>query len=147
MKFILTLVFVISVLTSKIVFGAEGCLIGSKLYTVEAIPALGVVLATDLQVYAPPSVTTDACFSGTTSTAKACFACESGGNVVLVVGATPLLYVVTCSGGPLGLGYGATRGTYYSDYVLECNLDDSSWLFGAAAGLVGIFVIRKRNKP
>lgn len=35
------------------------------------------------------------------------------------------------------------------DYTttVECNLDDHSWLFGAAAGLFGIFIIRKRNKP
>jgi len=125
-------------------FAAEGCLIGPQLYTVGATPALGVVLAADLQVYVGPPVTTDACFSGTSSTSKACFACVSGGKVVLVVGATPLLYVVTCEGFPLG--YLATRGTYYSDYVLECNLDDHSWLFGAAAGLFGILIIRKRNK-
>lgn len=34
------------------------------------------------------------------------------------------------------------------DYTttVECNLDDHSWLFGAAAGLFGILIIRKRNK-
>jgi hypothetical protein len=144
MKFLVILLIVIST-CFKIAFAAEGCLIGSKLYTVAATPAVGVVLATDLQVYVIPSVTTDACFSGTSSTAKACFACEIGGRVMLVVGATPLLYVVTCEGGILGL-YGATRGTYYSDYVLECNLDDYSWALGAAAGLFGVFVIKRRNK-
>lgn len=30
--------------------------------------------------------------------------------------------------------------------MVDCNLDDHSWLFGAAAGLFGIFIIRKRNK-
>jgi hypothetical protein len=145
MKFLVTLLIIIST-CFKITFAAEGCLIGSQLYTVGATPAVGVVLATDLQVYVPPSVTTDACFSGTSSTVKACFACVNGGSVILVVGATPLLYIVTCEGGFLGLGYGATRGTYYSDYVLECNLDDYSWTFAAAAGLFGVFVIKRRNK-
>ncbi len=147
MKFLFIIIFVISIGTSTGALAAEGCLIGSKLYTVEATPDVGVVLATDLKVYVTPSITTDACFSGTSSTAKACFACEDGGKVILVVGATPLLYVVTCEGGFLGLGYGATRGTYYSDYVLECNLDDQSWFLGAAVGLFGIIIIRKRSKP
>lgn len=136
----------ITTICSTIVFAGEGCLIGSKLYTVGATPDLGVVLATDLQVYVTPSITRDACFSGTSSTNKTCFACENGGKVILAVGATPLLYVVTCEGGLLGLGYGATRGTYYSEYVLECNLDEYTWTLGAAAGIFGIFIIRKRNK-
>ncbi|WP_344848944.1 hypothetical protein [Pedobacter jeongneungensis] len=40
----------------------------------------------------------------------------------------------------------------YGDLVtytptLQCNLDDYSWTFGAAASIFGIFVIRRRNKP
>lgn len=40
----------------------------------------------------------------------------------------------------------------YGDLVtyiptVECNLDHYSWAFGTAAGLLGIFVIRRRNRP
>ncbi|WP_156131413.1 hypothetical protein [Pedobacter kyungheensis] len=52
----------------------------------------------------------------------------------------------------LGLVNGCQSGALLEGYVgtytmVECNLDDHSWLFGAAAGVFGIFIIRKRNKP
>jgi hypothetical protein len=31
--------------------------------------------------------------------------------------------------------------------MVECNLDDHSWLLGAVAGLFGMLIIKKRNKP
>lgn len=39
------------------------------------------------------------------------------------------------------------NGTLVTKSIVGCNLDDHSWLFGAAAGLFGILIIRKRNKP
>jgi len=40
-----------------------------------------------------------------------------------------------------------TQGFYSSNFnMVLCNLDDYTWTLGAAAGLFGIFVIRKRNK-
>jgi hypothetical protein len=30
--------------------------------------------------------------------------------------------------------------------MVQCNLDDYTWTLGAAAGLFGVFVIRRRNK-
>ncbi|WP_231490232.1 hypothetical protein [Pedobacter sp. Leaf170] len=121
-------------------YAAEGCLIGTSLYTLEATPAANVNIASDLIVYRSPA-TDGSCIIGSSSGAKACFACVSGGRVMLVVGATPLLYVVTCEGGLLG--YPATRGTYYSSYIIQCNLDDYSWAFVIASGVFGFVFVRK----
>ncbi|RZK67776.1 MAG: hypothetical protein EOO85_25120 [Pedobacter sp.] len=137
-------ILIILFFNTTIAKSAEGCLIGTQLHTLETTSALGVTIAADLKVYRQQSTS---CYSGSSSTAKACFVCASGGVVTLVVGATPLLYVVTCGNrSPLDLGYFATRGTYYSNYVLECPLDDYSWAFGASAAALGIFVIRKRKE-
>ena len=122
---------------------AQGCLVGSRLYTVETTAVLGVTIAADLKVYKTPFIPTTSCFSGSIDTSKACFVCENGSRVILVVGATPLLYVVTCEGGVLGTL--AARGTYYSNYVVECDLDDYSWLFGLSMAVVGLVVIRKKH--
>jgi len=40
-----------------------------------------------------------------------------------------------------------TKGIRSTNFqMVECNLDDHSWVFGAAAGVFGLFVIRRRNK-
>lgn len=42
---------------------------------------------------------------------------------------------------------GATQGYYSTNFnPVLCNLDDYTWTLGAAAGLFGVFVIRRRNK-
>ncbi|MFD2582225.1 hypothetical protein ACFSR6_06985 [Pedobacter vanadiisoli] len=51
----------------------------------------------------------------------------------------------------LGIVNGCQTGAMLEGYVgtytmVECNLDDHTWLFGAAIGLFGILIIRKRNK-
>jgi hypothetical protein len=48
--------------------------------------------------------------------------------------------VTGCQAGAMLQGY---VGTYT---MVQCNLDDYSWTLGAAAGLFGVFVIRRRNK-
>lgn len=50
--------------------------------------------------------------------------------------------------GLLCVGAGATtvNGREGTFTMVECDLDGQAWFFGAAAGLFGIFVIRKRNK-
>ena len=122
---------------------AEGCAIGSQLYTVETTPAIGVSIAADLKVYQQNG---NSCYNGVPSTAKACFVCTGGGVVTVIVGATPLLYVVTCGNRYfLDLGYLATRGTYYSSYALNCDLDDYTITLAAVAGTMGLFAIRKRK--
>lgn len=41
----------------------------------------------------------------------------------------------------------ATQGYYSTNFnPVLCNLDDYSWPLGAAAGLFGVFVIKRRNK-
>ena len=127
----------------RLATAAEGCAIGSQLYTVETTPAVGVTIAADLKVYQQPG---SSCYNGTQSTSKACFVCTGGGMVTIVVGATPLLYVVTCGNRYfLDLGYLATRGTYYSNYTLDCDLDDYTIPLAAVAGAFGLVAIRKRK--
>ncbi len=48
--------------------------------------------------------------------------------------------VTGCQSGALLQGY---AGTYT---MVQCNLDDHSWVLGAAAGLFGLFIIKRRNK-
>lgn len=48
--------------------------------------------------------------------------------------------VTGCQSGAMLQGY---VGTYT---MVQCDLDDYTWLFGATASLFGIFIIRKRNK-
>ena len=64
-----------------------------------------------------------------------CRVCPTTAGVRVVVPGV----LVTC-GVPVADGHIATAS------VISCNLDDHSWLFGAAAGLFGILIIRKRNK-
>lgn len=53
----------------------------------------------------------------------------------------PLDFLGTCIIGTY------TNGIYSNNFqMVLCNLDDYSWTLGAAAGLFGIFVIRRRNK-
>jgi hypothetical protein len=41
----------------------------------------------------------------------------------------------------------ATQGYYSANFnIVQCNLDDYTWTLGAAAGLFGVFVIRRRSK-
>ncbi|MBB6235475.1 hypothetical protein HDC90_000072 [Pedobacter sp. AK013] len=51
----------------------------------------------------------------------------------------------------LGVVTGCQTTTYVGNVanatIVQCNIDDHTWIFGAAAGLFGIFIIRKRNKP
>ena len=50
----------------------------------------------------------------------------------------------------LGVVTGCETTTYIgkvaNSSVVYCNLDDYSWTLGAAAGLFGVFIIRRRNK-
>lgn len=80
----------------------------------------------------PKSLDANYCYWTPPSTANSCTVCTGLGlciaNVCLCIGAQKDGYT----------------GTFT---MVECNLDDHSWLFGAAAGLFGILIIRKRIKP
>ena len=39
-----------------------------------------------------------------------------------------------------------TPGKEVTAGIVQCNLDDYTWAFGAVAGVFGVFVIRRRNK-
>ncbi|MGN8059059.1 hypothetical protein ACTJKN_22420 [Pedobacter sp. 22163] len=118
---------------------ADGCRINTTFYNIPASVLLGINLGGTIIPYTTPGTNSNGCYTGTVSSAKSCYVCTNGGGVVLAVGVGTALEVITCSTGI------ATKGTYYSDYVLECNLDDYSWTLGAAAGLFGVFIIRRRN--
>lgn len=56
-----------------------------------------------------------------------------------------------CNGALSGLGICIigtyTNGIHSTNFqMVQCNLDDYSWPLATAAGLFGIFVIRRRNK-
>lgn len=46
----------------------------------------------------------------------------------------------------IGIGSYTVNGQQGTFTMVECNLDDYTWTLGAAAGLFGVFVIRRRNK-
>ncbi|RBQ10019.1 hypothetical protein [Pedobacter miscanthi] len=119
---------------------ADGCRINTTFYNIPASVLLGINLGSTLVAYTTPGTNSNGCYKGTVSSAKSCYVCTGGGGVILAVGLGSALEVITCSSGV------ATKGTYYSNYVLECNLDDYSLPLATAAGLFGIFVIRRRNK-
>jgi len=54
-----------------------------------------------------------------------------------------VLNVVLLCNGVISTG---TPGTLVEYDIIDCNLDDYSWTLGAAAGLFGVFLIRRRNK-
>ncbi|WP_316736099.1 hypothetical protein [Pedobacter aquatilis] len=120
---------------------ADGCLIGSNIYTQHDNGAINVSLFSSLELFNSVHANTNNCISGVTR--GDCYSCVSGGSPLLVVSVGSLLTGITCANG-LSL-YGATKGTYYSNYVLQCNLDDYSWALGSAAGVFGFVLLRRRK--
>lgn len=46
----------------------------------------------------------------------------------------------------IGIGSYTVNGQQGTFTMVECSLDDHSWFLGVAAGVFGLFVIRRRNK-
>lgn len=125
----------------KISFAAEGCMVGTTVYpnfagynTVSLIPlSLGTK---SFYVTSPLSTVIGTCpgYVNINSSGGSCFY----GNPTLGV---------NLGGYQIAVCVGCPSGTLVDYTYVECNLDDHSWLFGAAAGLFGILIIRKRNKP
>jgi len=120
----------------------EGCVIGSTVYSSRASTVLSLEVLGSNKVFSEVGSPTNSC--NPPSTEGSCSVCINGGSAIDIslIGAP----VIVCSLSLLN-NYPPTTGSYYSNYILNCNLDDYSWTLGAAAGLFGIFVIRRRNKP
>ncbi|WP_406825691.1 hypothetical protein [Pedobacter sp. KACC 23697] len=112
---------------------ASGCFIPyyNRVYTSNALEVLG---SSQLFNNSPSvGLSTNYCSWTPSATASSCVICD--GTLGLdVLGARVCL---------LGSFRYGSAGTFT---MVECDLDDHTWLFGAAAGLFGILIIRKRNK-
>ena len=125
---------------------ANGCLVnGNELFAAPPQSVIDISVFSNLHVFGGTSLATNNCISGTT--AGTCYVCDGGRRVFAVVDVGGLLYTVTCVPSGFVLPITAAKtGTYYSSYVLQCNLEDYSIPFVAAIGIFGLLVIRKRNK-
>ncbi|WP_343523783.1 hypothetical protein [Pedobacter sp.] len=132
--------FAILIFSSKITLAAEGCLVGSTVYpdfagysSVNLIPlSLGTKT---FYVTSPYSTIQDTCpgWANINSSGGSCIY----GNPTLGanLGGFQIAICVSCPTGTL------------VDYTyIPCNLDDHTWFLGAAIGLFGILIIRKRTK-
>ncbi|WP_230148358.1 hypothetical protein [Pedobacter sp. Bi27] len=101
----------------------DGCLLpNNRVYTFQGLlgfysSATSTPLASDFCSWTP-------------TTGPSCSVCNG-----------PLDFLGTCLIGTY------TNGIYSNNFqMVLCNLDDYSWTLGAAAGIFGVFVIRRRNK-
>lgn len=106
---------------------ADGCLLSDNRVYTSYTSLLGARLYSG-SPYA--SLSPNYC-SWTASSTVSCNVCFGSINALALL----------CVGGPVLSGQQAV----YT--MVQCNLDDYSWTFGAAASIFGIFVIRRRNKP
>ncbi|WP_162799967.1 hypothetical protein [Pedobacter jeongneungensis] len=126
---------------SKLSSADEGCLVGTTVYpnfagynSVNLIPlSLGT-----------KSFYTTSPFSTTIGTCPGWVNINSSGGTCLYGNPTLGLNL---GGFQIAVCAACPTGTLVDYTFINCNLDDYSWTFGAAAGLFGIFVIRRRNKP
>lgn len=104
----------------------DGCLLSDNLVYTDYTSLLGARLYSS----SPSSSLSANYCSWTASSTVSCNVCFGSINALALL----------CVGGPV---VGGQRGVYT---MVECNLDDYSWTLGAAAGLFGVFIIRRRNK-
>jgi hypothetical protein len=138
MKFIL--VFIISIFLSRITFAAEGCLVGNTVYPnfagYSSVNLIPLSLGTKIFYVTSPYSTIEQTCPGWANINGSAGSCIYGNPTLGAnLGGYQIAVCVSCPTGTL------------VDYTyINCDLDDHSWLFGAAAGLFGILIIRKRNK-
>lgn len=135
---------IISLFTSKLL-AAEGCLVGSTVYY------SFVGYATIDVVVLPPSITigkkvfrNDLGYSTIPNACPGWASSITNTNVDCLYG--PVTVAVNVAGLPLAVCVGCPQGKIVNFTYLNCPLDDYSWAFGASAAVLGIFVIKKRNK-
>jgi len=146
MKSLKCLIAFVVILLSHRCDAVEGCLVnGNELFTAPPQSVIDISVFSNLHVFGGTSQAANNCISGTT--AGTCYVCDGGRRVFAVVDVGGLLYTVTCVPGGFVLPVTAAKsGTYYSNYLLQCNLDDYSLPLVVTTGILGLFVVRKRNK-
>jgi hypothetical protein len=129
--FVILLFFSLNSLTVFAQGSASGCLLpDNKVYTNKPVLS-GTVYDSSTAV----SLSANYC-SWTPTSSSTCSVCFNG--LINALG----LCVSLNGNNPANIVYG-TSGTFT---MVQCDLDDYTWLFGATASLFGIFIIRKRNK-
>jgi len=140
MKSIQIILFTFFICFAKPSFAAEGCLVGTTVYpnfagynTVNLIP---LSLGTKTFYLTSPLSTVSGTCPGWVNINSSGAACIYGNATLGInLGGFQLAVCVACPTGTL------------VDYTyINCNIDDYTWTFGAAAGLFGVLVIRRRNK-
>jgi len=137
--------FILFMLTSgSICYAAEGCVVNNnELFSSPPQSIIDISIFSNLHAFGGSSTAVNNCFTGTS--AGTCYVCDGGRRILAVVDVGGLLYTVTCVPSGFILPVTAAKtGTYYSSYVLECNLDDYSWALGATAGFLGLVFIKRR---
>jgi hypothetical protein len=127
------IVFSLLLFTSFNVRAALGCEIGNSIYTtLNGNLTVTIILVTvSVRNFDNPSLSTLP------------NACPRAVNIVPVNGG---LGLTTCVANGNLLPLGTVVNYDRLDPPVQCDLDDYTWTFGAAAGLFGVFVIRRRNK-
>ncbi|KLT66612.1 hypothetical protein [Pedobacter sp. BMA] len=134
-------IFAIFLLVTSKTFSAEGCLVGNTIYSTRTSSSVQVdLLSNGMNVFKADSpIGTNNCISGTIM--GTCQVCHGNPTVGISLGGVKILL---CTLG-LDLLRPVDNGIYYSSYILECNLDDYSWLFGAYVAMVGLLMIRRKS--
>lgn len=141
MLFVRYVFFISLIFISEFALGAEGCVVNSQVHLTRAPTNLELSVLGSNKVFSEVSIPSNNCNVG--SSLGSCSACLSGGSVINVnlIG----IPVIVCSRGGLFGNYTPTPGFYYTNYIVQCNLDDYSWALGASAAALGLIVIRKRK--
>lgn len=135
--------FVFLILSAGVVNAADGCLIdNTTVYPTKVTKgllnvAVGALFGSS-NLYYNTSGSYSECGWTPATTGVSCAICEGTYDEVNVLG----IQLISGCSGIIKQGY---QGVGFN--IVNCNLDDYTWTFGAAAGLFGIFVIRRRNKP
>lgn len=144
MKKIFLCILIVLLAASLSIKAQTGCLIPTgQVYTVPEGSLVNVVLAalllgpgykgTPVNQYSDCTNFSQTYYAPNTS--MNCRVCPTTAGFTVVVPGV----LVTCGVTPVD-------GKIATATIIPCNLDDYSWTLGAAAGIFGIFVIRRRNK-
>lgn len=117
---------------------AEGCLVGSTIYPSRANATITAnLLSSGINAFtANSTVATNDCISGTTI--GSCQVCHGTLTAGIGIGG---LYLLICASG-LGLGRVDT-GVYYSNYIVECDLDNYCFVLVLSVAALGASKIAK----
>lgn len=136
----LFLVFSLLFFTPRVVWAGEGCVINNMVHQYRAPTSLSLNVLGGNKVFSEVSMNANAC---NLAPKGQCSACLSGGTVVSInVAGLP---VILCNRGGLLGNYAPSSGTYYADYIIQCDLDHYSWTMGLLAVSIGFFAIKRMD--